>query len=499
MTWTVAAVDLGASSGRVLRTVFNEGVLSVEECGRFPNGPVRVPVNGGDDFEWDILALWTGVRQGLAEAARRGPVDAIGIDTWAVDYGLLDVDGRLVGNPQCYRSPRTADAVDAVYAVMNADVLYARNGLQFQPFNSMFQLIADKEQARAREGVKMLMIPDLLGYWLTGRRVCEVTNASTTGLVDPHTRCWDPEVLALLAEHFGVDVPGLLPELVEPGEIVGPVRLDGVDLRTSAGEPTPLVAVGTHDTASAVAAVPAVDGKRFGFVSSGTWSLVGTELDEPVLSADSRAANFTNELGVDGTVRYLKNIMGMWVQQECLRQWRAQGDADLSWPILDAETDAAQPMRTLFDINDPEFFAPGDMLGRINAWCAKVGEPLPENRGQLLRSITESLVVAYRRALREASELSGRLLEVIHIVGGGSKNALLCQGTADATGLPVVAGPVEGTAFGNMIVQLRAVGALEGSLSDLRVVVAASETVTRYEPRPEAMADWDAAEKRVCG
>lgn len=499
MAYTIAAIDLGASSGRVLRGVLDNGRLLVEKCSRFENGPVSVPVEGVDDLEWDVLALWTGIRKGLLEAARKGPVDAIGIDSWAVDYGLLDGQGRLLGNPQCYRSERTASAVEAVFAAIPPAELYARNGLQFQPFNSMFQLVADRAQARTRPAASLLLIPDLLAYWLTGRRVCEVTNASTTGLVDPRTRSWDPAVLELLASRFGVDVPGLLPELVEPGEVIGEARLEGVELRTRDGRPTPVVAVGSHDTASAVAAVPAVDGGRFGFISSGTWSLVGIELDGPVLTEASRAANFTNELGVDSTVRYLKNIMGMWVQQECLRQWRDAGMENMSWPVLDAETEAAEPLRTLFNINDPEFLAPGDMLGRINARCEEAGESLPGMRAQVLRSITESLVVAYRRALREASELAGEALAVIHIVGGGSKNALLCQATADATGLPVVAGPVEGTAIGNMIIQLRAIGALEGNLADLRRIVAASEPVTRYEPRVEMRAIWDEAEARVFG
>lgn len=499
MAYTITAIDLGASSGRVLRGVLDSGRLRVEECSRFANGPVRVPVEGVDDLEWDVLALWSGIRAGLAEAARKGPVDAIGIDSWAVDYGLLDEEGRLLGNPQCYRSSRTLSAVDAVFDAMSPAELYARNGLQFQPFNSMFQLLADHDQARTRPARTMLLLPDLLAYWLTGRKVCEVTNASTTGLIDPRTRTWDPAVLDLLASRFGVRVPELLPELVEPGERIGEARLDGVDLRTDDGRPTPVIAVGSHDTASAVAAVPAVDSGRFGFISSGTWSLVGIELDEPVLSEASRAANFTNELGVDSTVRYLKNIMGMWVQQECLRQWRDAGMENMSWPVLDAETEAAEPLRTLFDINDPEFLAPGDMLERIGARCRRVGEPEPEDRAQVLRAITESLVVAYRRALREASELSGQPLEVIHVVGGGSKNALLCQATADATGLPVVAGPVEGTAMGNMIVQLRAIGALEGGLAELRRIVAASEAVTRFEPTPHMRAMWDEAEARVFG
>ncbi|MDC4233423.1 rhamnulokinase [Actinomyces sp. B33] len=503
MTHAIAAIDLGASSGRVLRGVLDGGRLTVEECSRFPNGPVRVPVDGDNDFEWDVLALWSGIRAGLAEAARRGPVDAIGIDSWAVDYGLLDADGRLVGNPSSYRSPRTETATRRLFDEIGADDLYSLNGLQFQPFNTMFQLIADRDWDRSGRARTMLMLPDLIGYWLTGRRICEVTNASSTGMIDPTTRRWSPEVLDLLSSRFDVDVPAILPELVEPGAVIGPVRLAGVDLRTHEGAATPLIAVGSHDTASAVVAVPAVEeGAPFGLISSGTWSLVGTELDAPVLSQASRAANFTNELGVDGTVRYLKNIMGMWVQQECLRQWREaeSSDADgLSWPVLDAQTEAAEPMRTLFDINDPEFFAPGDMLGRIDRWCARVGEPAPRSRAELLRAITESLVVAYRRALRQTGELSGKAIEVVHIVGGGSKNALLCQSTADATGLPVIAGPVEGTGIGNMVVQLRAIGALDGGLANLRRIVSDSSALTRYEPTPGALGAWEAAEARVFG
>ncbi|MDO4259448.1 MAG: rhamnulokinase family protein [Actinomycetaceae bacterium] len=498
MAYTVVAVDLGASSGRVLRGIYEGGALRVEECTRFPNGPVRVAIGDKDDLEWDILFLWNGICTGLAEAAKRGPIDAIGIDTWAVDYGLLDADGRLIGNPASYRSSRTHDAVRQVYEAMPAEDLYAHNGLQFQPFNTMFQLVADTSTARNQIAHRLLMIPDLLGYWLTGRMVCEVTNASSTGMIDPRTRTWSQPVLDLLTATFGAPVPQILPELVEAGTEVGPARLPEVELRTSDGQPTPLIAVGTHDTASAVVAVPAKD-TAFGFISSGTWSLVGAELPDPVLSAESRAANFTNELGVDGTVRYLKNIMGMWVQQECLRMWIDQDMADMSWAILDKETEESESLRTLFDINNPEFLAPGNMLGRIDAWCEKVGEPLPENRAQVLRAITESLVVAYRRALREVAELSARPLEAIHIVGGGSKNRLLCQLTADATGLPVIAGPVEGTAIGNMLIQLRAIGALSGSLADIREVVENSSALTRYEPTEGQMPIWDDAEKRVFG
>ncbi|GAA2180756.1 rhamnulokinase family protein [Brooklawnia cerclae] len=504
MTWTVAAIDLGASSGRVLiGTLSADGVLTVDECSRFPNAPVRVPFDSGDDLQWDVLSLWEGIRAGLREAARRGPVDAVGIDTWGVDYGLLDADGRLLGNPMSYRSERTATAVERVHSALPPEELYALNGIQFQPFNTMFQLVADTCLARDALTRQMLLIPDLLGYWLTGQRICEVSNASTTGLIDPATRRWSPRILTTLREGLHADVPAILPPLVEPGTVVGPVHLGSVDLRTHTGAPSPLIAVASHDTASAVVAVPATHdhsdpGATFGFISSGTWSLVGVELDAPVRTPASRRANFTNELGLDGTVRYLKNITGMWVQQECLRQWRDEdAGRQMPWPEVTAETEAATPMRTLFDVNDPVFAAPGVMTTRIDEWAERAGEPIPRHRGEYLRSITESLVVAYRRALREATRLSGSAIGAVHVVGGGSKNRLLCQLTADATGLPVVAGPVEGTAVGNMLVQLRAIGALRGGLDALRLVVERSVETDHYAPTPGAEVLWDEAERRV--
>lgn len=509
MATTVVAIDLGASSGRVLRGVLQDGTLTVEECSRFPNGPVHVPDHEGDQLEWDILFLWQGIRNGLTEAARRGPVDAIGVDTWAVDYALVDEDARMLSNPACYRSPRTGEAVRLLHDLIGPEELYRRTGVQFQPFNTLFQMVADRRRAQTGLARHLLLLPDLLGFWLTGRMVCEVTNASSTGLLDPGTRQWEPEVLRRLQEECSVRVPELLAELVEAGEVVGPVRFEEVDLRGGSGAPTQVVAVGSHDTASAVVAVPAPGARRrraatdgapsFGFVSSGTWSLVGVELDAPVRTEASRAANFTNELGVDGTVRYLKNIMGMWIQQECLRQWRDSDMRHMSWAQLDADTEAAPPLRTLLDVNDPVFVAPGDMTTRIDTWATQHGEPVPRDRGEYLRALTESLVVAYRRALRQATELSGTPLETVHIVGGGSRNALLCQLTADATGLPVVAGPVEGTAMGNMVVQLRAVGALQGGLDELRQVVADSVETSRYEPTPGARQLWDAAEERLFG
>ncbi|MFT8636454.1 MAG: rhamnulokinase family protein [Pseudoclavibacter sp.] len=510
---TVVAIDLGASSGRVIAGTLADGRITLHECSRFPNRPVHVPRGDGeDDLQWDLLSLWQGIRMGLRAAAKLGPVESIGIDTWGVDYALLDAEGRLLGNPSCYRSSRTDDAVRRVQDSIGDDVLYARNGIQFQPFNTLYQLVADRESATASGASTLLMLPDLLGYWLTGRKACEVTNASTTGLLDPGTRAWDTRILDFLGERFGVDA-GLLPELVEPGTVIGQVRLTRADLRTHAGKTTPVVAVGSHDTASAVVAVPArrqraegsAGSASFGFISSGTWSLVGVELNAPVRSVESREANFTNELGADGTVRYLKNIMGMWVQQECVREWHEQDRARSDrrhgpdWNAAAAAAESAAPLRTLVDINSPEFLPPDDMIERIARVAEAAGEPVPRDRGEYLRTITESLVVAYRRALREACELSGTSIDAVHIVGGGSKNGLLCQLTADATGLPAVAGPAEGTAMGNMVVQLRAVGALSGGLDDLRTVIADSVDTRRYEPVPGATVIWDLAEARVFG
>ena len=553
MMATVVAIDLGASSGRVLRGVFDGERLTLEECSRFPNGPVALPGparaggagaskpggagaggsersedEAGVTYEWDILALWRGILDGLREASLRGSVDAIGIDTWAVDYGLLDEDGRLIGNPASYRSARCGLGASEVLDRWDSSWLYARNGLQFQPFNTLFQRVADRREARADCARTALLIPDLLAYWLTGQARSELTNASTTGLVNAALRDWDPEIQIRLRDDFGVE--HIFPSLISPGEVIGEARVEGLDLRTSTGERTPVVAVGSHDTASAVAGVPARTGS-FAYISSGTWSLVGTELSAPVLSDEARAANFTNELGVDGTVRFLANIMGMWVQQECLREWAALGDeasgasGRVDWPLLDAQTEAAQPARYLLDMSSPELMAPGGMVERVRSlWfpgpgassAASSGDDSsssdeagagsgdqqasdvdPTERATVLRAITDSLALAYRRAIRRTSELSGTRPEAIHLVGGGSKNRLLAQETADATGIPVIAGPVEATALGNMFISLRAIGAASGTLMDLRAISQASSVLETYEPRASHARLWDEADARL--
>ena len=536
MMTTVVAIDLGASSGRVLRGVFDGERLAVEECCRFPNGPVALPDSrrSGDSrsvgeaqmsYEWDILALWRGILEGLREASLRGAVDAIGIDTWAVDYGLLDEDGRLIGNPASYRSARCGVGASEVLDRWDSSWLYEHNGLQFQPFNTLFQRVADRGERRADCARTALLIPDLLAYWLTGEARSELTNASTTGLVNATERDWDPEILNRLRDEFGVE--HLFPPIIEPGEIVGEARVEGLGLHTSTGEPTPVVAVGSHDTASAVAGVPAQTGS-FAYISSGTWSLVGTELSAPVLSEEARAANFTNELGVDGTVRFLANIMGMWVQQECLREWASLGDVAsggagrVDWRLLDAQTEAAQPARYLLDMSSPKLMAPGGMVERVRSlWIpgpgvsaaacagadssasdeaeAGVGDPQasgvdPSERATVLRAITDSLALAYRRAIRRTFELSGTRPEAIHLVGGGSQNRLLAQETADATGIPTIAGPVEATAVGNMLISLRAIGAASGTLRDLRAISRASSSLVTYEPRASHARLWDEAD-----
>ena len=474
----VAAVDLGASSGRVMAAEVGPDRLELTEAARFPNGPVRLR----DTLHWDLLALYRGLLEGLRAA---GPeLDAVGIDSWGVDFGLLDATGALLGNPVHHRDSRTEGVADRVHGIIPPAQLYAATGVQVMPINTIYQLVAAAGTPQLAAATDLLLLPDLLAYWLTGSRRAEVTNASTTGLLDVGARTWSDEV----ARRVGID-PGLFAPLVEAGERIGelsPHVLTDTDL----SGPVPVIAVGSHDTASAVVGVPA-DGERFAFISCGTWSLVGVELPAPVLTEASRAANFSNELGVDGTVRYLRNVMGLWLLQECLRAWP---DADLL-TVLD-EAGRAPAFGAVVDAGDPAFLAPGGMPERIVEACRRLGQDPPAGRGGIVRCVLESLALAHRRTVREASALSGREVDVVHIVGGGARNALLCQLTADACGLPVVAGPVEATALGNVLVQARALGALDGDLPALRALLRATQSLTRYEPRGDADA-WAEAELRL--
>ncbi|MFD0318768.1 rhamnulokinase [Streptomyces flavalbus] len=471
-----AAVDLGASSGRVMVGRVGPDSLELAEAHRFANRPVRVP----EGLRWDVLGLYAGVLDGLRAA---GQVDSVGIDSWAVDYGLLDADGALLGNPVHYRDARTEGVAEKVWATLPAAELYGATGLQYAPFNTLYQLVAARDSAQFAHAERLLLIPDLLAYWLTGEQGTELTNASTTQLVDPRTRTWSTGV----AERLGVDL-GLFAPLRQPGDAAGLLRAPVLE-ETGLRGPVPVRAVASHDTASAVAAVPAV-GERFAYICTGTWSLAGLELDAPVLTEESRAANFTNELGIDGTVRYLRNIMGLWLLQECVRAW---GEPDLGELLREAARVPA--LRSVVDAGDAAFLAPGRMPERIAEACRASGQPVPKSRAEITRCILDSLALAHRRAVEEAQRLADHPVDVVHVVGGGTRNALLCQLTADALGLPVVAGPTEAAAFGNVLVQARADG-LVGDRTDMRLLLKRTQPLTRYEPRGDTER-WHAAAARL--
>ncbi len=462
----VIAVDLGATSGRVMIGRVAGGTVSLEQIARFSNGPV----SRSDGWHWDVAALFAHVLDGLAQAVRCEPdVASIGIDSWAVDYGLLR-DGALLGEPFHYRDDRTAAGVEAVHAIVPFDELYRRNGLQFLPFNTVYQYLAESRLADADTA---LLIPDLLAEMLTGRVVAERTNASTTGLLDVRTSDWDTDLAARLGLTSSV-----MPPLVDPGTVIGSLRSDLVD---AIGTPLNVIAVGSHDTASAVAAVP-LSSRRAAYISCGTWGLVGLELDEPIVSDAARAANFTNELGVDGRIRFLHNVTGLWMLSESLRTW---GEEDGTPPDLGQLLDAAAaepPPTRIFDANHPSLSAPGNMPARISHLLG-TAPPTLSDRPTFVRTIIESIAAAFADAVHTASELADQPVDAIHIVGGGALNALLCQATADRSGLSVLAGPVEATALGNVLVQARAHGWFgpDATLETLRAAVAASFPPRRFD------------------
>ena len=431
MTAAVAAVDLGATSGRVMLGYVGHNELSLRPVARFPNGPVATAAG----LRWNLTGLYRHVLSGLEAAIREETdVQSIGVDSWAVDYALLSGD-RMLAEPFHYRDERTVPAVARVHELVAPADLYRANGLQHLPFNTLFQLTADRLAGTLDEADGILLIPDLLGFWLTGVKGAELTNASTTGLLSVTTRTWDDALIQRLC------LPrSILPDLIEPGTLLGSAaRFGGVQVTT----------VGSHDTASAVVAVPSTR-DDFAYISCGTWGLVGVELESPVLTDASRLANFTNEGGVDGRVRFLHNVMGLWLLSESVRTWEDNGQAiDLPALIAAASVVSAGP----FDAEDPRFLAPGDMPGRIAGWYSERGLPAPHTPAQFVRAIIESLAVAFTEAVATASALSGKPVSVIHIVGGGCQNELLCQLTADRSGLPVLAGPVEATAIGNVLVQ----------------------------------------------
>lgn len=468
----VAAVDLGATSGRVILGHVDAaaGTLELDHVTRFPNGPVRL----ASGLHWDLTGLYRDLTRGLADAFRREPrVASIGVDSWAVDYALLRGD-RMLGEPFHYRDERNEAAVERVHRVVPFEELYRRNGLQFLPFNTVYQLAAEQANGWLALADSVLLVPDLIGFQLTGAKVAERTNASTTGLVGVETGEWDYQLI----ERLGIEA-SVLPRLVSPGASLGGLRPDvAADLGAPAG--VEVVAVGSHDTASAVVAVP-MRPESAAYISCGTWGLVGVELEQPVTTDAAREANFTNEGGVDGRVRFLHNVMGLWLLSESVRWWERDGSS-IDLPELLAQAAAVTTDVPVFDANDPGFLAPGDLPGRIAEWCAERGIPAPRSRAEFARSIIESLAEAFAGAVRTASILSGVDVETIHIVGGGVLNELLCRRTADRSGIPVLAGPVEATAIGNVLVQARAAGFAGADLESLRALVAASFQPTRYEP-----------------
>jgi rhamnulokinase len=461
------AIDLGAESGRAMLGRLHAGALSLNEVCRFPNEPVR----HHHSLQWDILRLWLEIRRGLDRASDT-PLESLGIDTWGCDYALLGEHGDLLENPYHYRDARTDGIMEAVWQRVSREQIYAVTGIQFLTFNTLYQLYAACRatpkliDAASRFGT----VPDLLNYWMTGELAAEYTMATTTQFVETKTRAWATGLLSDL----GIPTR-LLPRLVEPGTILGQVRQDVC----AALAGTPVVAPACHDTGSAVAAVFA--GGRTAFLSSGTWSLLGTELPAPVITPKSRDLNFTNEGGVCGTTRLLKNIGGLWLLQACRRSWAASGQDFAYEGLLAAAADEQHAFQSLFDPDHRGFFQPPEMVSAIGDYCRQTGQPVPSGPPAYARAILESLAFKYRVVLESLEELTGTRFEEIRIVGGGSRNRLLNQFTADATGRTVVAGPVEATALGNIAMQMLATGAV-GSLDEARTVIERSFPVERFEP-----------------
>lgn len=468
---TVLAVDLGAESGRVMAVHFDGRRLRLEELHRFPN--TTATING--TLYWDFLRLWGDIQAGIEKGRALQPA-GIGVDTWGVDFGLLDSQNNLIGNPVHYRDGRTAGMMAQAFKRMPRAEIFARTGIQFMPINTLYQLLSMVEAGSPQLQIAdtFLTAPDLFNYWLTGAKVCEYSNATTTQLLDAATGDWATGIM----DRLGIPAR-IFPELVPPGTRLG----------TYAG--IPVIAPACHDTGSAVAAVPArVD--NYAYISSGTWSLVGLEIDRPILTPEALAANVTNEGGVYGTIRLLKNVMGLWILQQCRATWSAAGQP-LGYGDIVNLAQTAEPLTSIFNPNHPVFLAPGDHPQRIAELCPLLDQPTPVTPGEIARSVLESLALAYRETLEQLMSVSGRSVSVLHIAGGGSRNELLNQMTADATGLPVVAGPAEATVIGNALVQLITLGEI-ADLQQARAIVAGMDELRHYEPRDTAV--WDEAYER---
>ncbi len=483
MTEKFLAFDLGAESGRAMLGRYDGERLRLTEVHRFANGPIRA----ADGLHWDVQRLFEEMKHGLALCREQyGRPASIGVDTWGVDFALLDERGKLLGEPFHYRDSRTEGVMEEAFKRVPRAEIFEQTGIQFLPFNTLYQLFSMVlggspvlEQAHT-----FLTIPDLLNYWLTGRTVCEFTNATTTQFYNPREGTWATSLL----DRLGIPT-GFLPPIVPPGTVLG-------DLLPSIAEETgldgvPVVAPACHDTGSAVAAVPTSE-SDYAYISSGTWSLVGVEVPEPVITAQSLANNFTNEGGVGGHFRLLRNVMGLWLLQECRRAWAEQGQS-LSYDEIASLAEAAPPFAAIIEPDDPSFLSPSDMPSAIRAFCHDSGQAAPQDKGSMARCVLESLALKYRWIFERIEEMQGRRIRAIHVVGGGSQNRLLCQFTANATGTPVLAGPVEATAIGNVVVQAMALGHLS-SLEEGRELVRRSFEITAYEPTEGAL--WDEAYAR---
>jgi rhamnulokinase len=483
------AVDLGAESGRVMAGLWNGKRLRLQEIHRFPNGPVEI----GGTLRWDVLKLWCEIQHGLGLAARSygKAVRSVGVDTWGVDFVLLSKTSEMLGHPYHYRDARTRGMMERAFKRVPRAEIFAATGLQFMELNTLYQLLALQEKSPEILAAAdcLLMMPDYLHWCLSGIRAAEFSDATTTQFFSPVKNTWAQSLL----KKFGLPTK-FLPEIVPPGTRLGPL-LGSVAARTGL-KAIDVIAPASHDTGSAVAAVPAARAKEgtWAYLSSGTWSLMGLELGKPQLSNRVLEFDLTNEGGVDGTFRLLKNIMGLWLVQQCKRSFEAKGDK-LDYAELVSLAKTSPALRSLVDANDSRFLNPADMPTAFREFCRETGQPVPDSKGALIRCALESLALKYSSVLECLEEIGGRRIEVIHIVGGGSRNELLNQLTADACNRVVVTGPVEATALGNLLVQARACGEI-GSLAELREVVRDSSEVTMYEPRETQVRAWTEARQR---
>jgi len=480
------AVDLGAESGRVMLGSVSDKKLTFEEIYRFNNGPIKE----NETLRWDFNKLLCEVKEGISKAVKDAEtqVQGIGIDSWGVDFGLIDSDGKLVENPHHYRDIQTNGMMEKAFELMDKRKIYENTGVQFMQLNTVYQLLAMRlsNSVALAKAKNLILMADLFSYYLCGKVFAEYTLASTTQFMDMRTGRWSKKVLEKLS--LPIDI---MPRIVQPGTVVGQLTAKvGNEIGCGA---IPVIAIGSHDTASAVAAVPADQSNNWAYLSSGTWSLMGVEVPKAIINDKTFEYEFTNEGGVENTIRLLKNIMGLWLMQECKRQWQRDG-IDLSYRELTAMAEKAEPFARHIKVDNSAFLAPGDMPKRINKYLTDTGQKTTNDKGLLIRIILESLAIRYRQVLEAIEDVTGKAIEVLHIVGGGIQNELLCQFTANAIGKKVITGPIEATASGNILMQAKAAGQIK-SLAEIREIVRNSFELKQYQPQETAL--WEDRYKKV--